>query len=146
MYRFPGRALLDRLLVLPLAMPTYIVAYATWSCWTSPVRCSARCGSFRLEQGARLLVSRGAQHGRRGAGAVGGALPLRLPFGARQLRAAVRLRSGGGAHAWPHATGTFWSVALPLARPALAAGVALALMECLNDLGAVQYLGVRRCR
>jgi len=31
---------------------------------------------------------------------------------------------------------------LPLARPALAAGVALVLMECLNDLGAVQYLGV----
>jgi iron(III) transport system permease protein len=38
--------------------------------------------------------------------------------------------------------GAFWAVALPLARPALAAGVALALMECLNDLGAVQYLGV----
>ncbi|HTL92677.1 MAG TPA: hypothetical protein VL176_10030, partial [Steroidobacteraceae bacterium] len=28
MYRFPGRGLLDRLLVLPLAMPTYITAYA----------------------------------------------------------------------------------------------------------------------
>jgi iron(III) transport system permease protein len=39
--------------------------------------------------------------------------------------------------------GAFWSVGLPLARPALAAGVALAAMECLNDLGAVQYLGVR---
>jgi iron(III) transport system permease protein len=39
--------------------------------------------------------------------------------------------------------GAFWSVALPLARPALAAGVALALMECLNDLGAVQHLGVQ---
>ena len=38
---------------------------------------------------------------------------------------------------------TFWAVALPLARPALAAGAALALMECLNDLGAVQYLGVQ---
>jgi iron(III) transport system permease protein len=38
--------------------------------------------------------------------------------------------------------GAFWSVALPLARPALAAGAALVLMECLNDLGAVQYLGV----
>ena len=37
---------------------------------------------------------------------------------------------------------TFADVALPLARPALAAGVALVLMECLNDLGAVQYLGV----
>ena len=32
---------------------------------------------------------------------------------------------------------------LPLARPALAAGVALVLMECLNDLGAAQYLGVQ---
>jgi iron(III) transport system permease protein len=39
--------------------------------------------------------------------------------------------------------GAFWSVALPLARPALAAGVALALMEALNDLGAVQHLGVQ---
>ena len=38
---------------------------------------------------------------------------------------------------------TFWAVALPLARPALAAGLALVLMECLNDLGAVQYLGVQ---
>jgi iron(III) transport system permease protein len=40
-------------------------------------------------------------------------------------------------------TGTFLAVALPLARPAIAAGAALALMECLNDLGAVQYLGVQ---
>jgi iron(III) transport system permease protein len=38
---------------------------------------------------------------------------------------------------------TFWQVALPLARPALAAGVALALMETLNDIGAVEFLGVR---
>ena len=37
--------------------------------------------------------------------------------------------------------GAFWEVAL-LARPAIVAGVALVLMECLNDLGAVQYLGV----
>jgi iron(III) transport system permease protein len=40
-------------------------------------------------------------------------------------------------------TQTFWSVALPLARPALAVGATLAMMECLNDLGAVQYLGVQ---
>jgi iron(III) transport system permease protein len=38
---------------------------------------------------------------------------------------------------------TFRQVALPLARPALAAGVALALMETLNDIGAVEFLGVR---
>ena len=34
-------------------------------------------------------------------------------------------------------------VALPLARPALAVGLSLALMEALNDIGACEYLGVR---
>src|SRR4029078_9752563 len=34
-------------------------------------------------------------------------------------------------------------VALPLARPALAVGLSLALMETLNDIGASEYLGVR---
>ncbi len=37
---------------------------------------------------------------------------------------------------------SFWTVALPLARPGIAAGVALALMETLNDFGTVQYFGV----
>ena len=41
------------------------------------------------------------------------------------------------------AAATFFEVALPLARPALAAGVALALMETLNDIGAVEFFGVR---
>ncbi|MGD9501680.1 MAG: ABC transporter permease, partial [Methyloceanibacter sp.] len=42
-----------------------------------------------------------------------------------------------------NAAQTFWEIALPLARPALAAGVALALMETLNDIGAVGFFGVR---
>jgi iron(III) transport system permease protein len=42
-----------------------------------------------------------------------------------------------------NAVQTFWEIALPLARPALAAGVALALMETLNDIGAVGFFGVR---
>ncbi|BAW96589.1 permease protein of iron(III) ABC transporter [[Synechococcus] sp. NIES-970] len=37
---------------------------------------------------------------------------------------------------------SFWAIALPLARPAITAGVALALMETLNDFGTVQYFGV----
>jgi iron(III) transport system permease protein len=37
----------------------------------------------------------------------------------------------------------FRAVALPLARPALAVGLALALLEALNDIGAAEYLGVR---
>ena len=38
---------------------------------------------------------------------------------------------------------TFWRVVLPLARPAVAVGTALALMESLNDIGAAEFLGVR---
>jgi len=40
-------------------------------------------------------------------------------------------------------TAAFFRVALPLARPAIAVGIALALMETLNDIGASEYLGVR---
>ncbi|HUR43234.1 MAG TPA: iron ABC transporter permease, partial [Aestuariivirga sp.] len=39
--------------------------------------------------------------------------------------------------------GAFRNVALPMARPAIAVGVSLALMECLNDIGAVGFFGVR---
>src|SRR5690606_12745524 len=37
----------------------------------------------------------------------------------------------------------FFHVVLPVARPAIVAGIALALMETLNDIGAAEYLGVR---
>jgi iron(III) transport system permease protein len=37
----------------------------------------------------------------------------------------------------------FWRVALPLARPAVAVGAGLALLEALNDIGASEFLGVR---
>jgi iron(III) transport system permease protein len=42
------------------------------------------------------------------------------------------------------ATGTFFRVALPMARPALAVGISLALLETLNDIGASEFLGYRR--
>src|SRR4029453_6164560 len=41
------------------------------------------------------------------------------------------------------ALGAFLKVPLPLAGPAIAVGVSLAMMECLNDLGAVNFFGVR---
>ena len=44
-----------------------------------------------------------------------------------------------GSRAWR----SFLRVALPLARPAIAAGVALALMEALADFGTVQYFGIQ---
>ena len=38
---------------------------------------------------------------------------------------------------------TFWRISLPMARPALAVGLALVSLETLNDIGASEYLGVR---
>ncbi|HEX5957072.1 MAG TPA: iron ABC transporter permease, partial [Hyphomicrobiaceae bacterium] len=143
MYRFPGRGLADRLLVLPLAMPTYITAYCyvelmdvagplqTWlrsafgwssvrDYWFPDVR-SLGGAVFVLSMALYPYVY----------------LTARASFVQQSVCVLEVARTLGRT-----ALGTLWAVALPLARPALAAGVSLALMECLNDLGAVQHLGV----
>jgi iron(III) transport system permease protein len=143
MHRFPGRALADRLLVLPLAMPTYIVAY---------------CYVELLDYAGPLQTALRGALGFKGPHdywfpdirSLGGAiwvlsavlypyvyLSARASFVQQSVCALEVARTLGRTP-----LGTLWAVALPLARPALAAGVALALMESLNDLGAVQYLGV----
>lgn len=143
MYRFPGRNLIDRLLVIPLAMPTYIVAYCYGDLldyagpvqsllraifgWTSvrdywfPEIRSLGGGIFVIAIVLYPYVY----------------LTARASFVQQSVCVLEVARTLGRT-----ALGTFWSVALPLARPALAAGVALALMESLNDIGAVQYLGI----
>jgi iron(III) transport system permease protein len=143
MYRFPGRTLLDRLLVIPLAMPTYIFAYCYvelfdyagvvqtalrsifgWTSardyWFPEVRSLGGC-VFVLSAVLYPYVY----------------LAARASFVQQSVCALEVARTLGRTP-----MGAFWSVALPTARPALAAGAALALMECLNDLGATQYLGV----
>jgi iron(III) transport system permease protein len=144
MCRFPGRALIDRLLVLPLAMPTYILAYAWVELldYAGPVQGALR-GLFgwtsyrdywfpevRSMGGAVLILSLALYPYVY--------LSARASFVQQSVCVLEVARTLGRTSA-----GTFWSVALPLARPALAGGLALALMECLNDLGAVQYLGVQ---
>src|SRR5262245_58116445 len=144
MCRFPGRALLDRLLVLPLAMPTYIVAYAYVELldYSGPLQgllrsafgwSSARDYWFPdvRSMGGAILVLSAALYPYV-------YLSARASFVQQSVCVLEVARTLGRT-----STGVFWSVALPLARPALAGGVALAAMECLNDLGAVQYLGVR---
>ena len=144
MYRFPGRALLDRLLVIPLAMPTYIVAY----CY---VELLDYAGPGADAGCARLFGWRApADYWFPDVRSLGGAacvlsavlypyvyLSARASFVQQSVCALEVARTLGRTLA-----ASFREVALPLARPALAAGVALALMECLNDIGAVQYLGV----
>jgi iron(III) transport system permease protein len=144
MCRFPGRALLDRLLVLPLAMPTYIVAYAYVELldYSGPVQAPLRAlfgwtsardywfPDIHSMGGAVLILSAVLYPYVY--------LTARASFVQQSVCVLEVARTLGRT-----SLGVFWSVALPLARPALAAGVALALMETLNDLGAVQYLGVR---
>jgi iron(III) transport system permease protein len=144
MCRFPGRAVIDRLLVLPLAMPTYILAYAWVELldYAGPVQGALRSlfgwtsyrdywfPEVRSMGGATLILSLALYPYVY--------LSARASFVQQSVCVLEVARTLGRTSA-----GTFWSVALPLARPALAGGLALALMECLNDLGAMQYLGVQ---
>ena len=144
MYRFPGRALLDRLLVLPLAMPTYIVAYCYVELldYAGPVQQMLRAlfgwhsardywfPEIRTLGGCVLVLSAVLYPYVY--------LSARASFAQQSVCVLEVARTLGQTP-----LGAFRRVAVPLARPALAAGVALVLMECLNDLGAAQYLGVQ---
>ena len=143
MYRFPGRGLLDRLLVLPLAMPTYIVAYcyADLLDYSGPVQSALR-DTFGWQGPANYWFPEIRSLG--GAGLIIASvlypyvyLAARSSFVQQSVCALEVARTLGRTP-----MGAFWAVALPLARPALAAGVALVLMEVLNEFGAVRHLGV----
>ena len=143
MYRFPGRLLADRLLVLPLAIPTYIVAYVYGDmlAYAGPIQTGLR-SVLALGPGAPALLPEVRSLG--GAIVVLSAvlypyvyLSARASFVQQSVCALEVARTLGRTP-----MGVFWAVALPMARPALAAGVALVMMECLADLAAVQYLGV----
>jgi iron(III) transport system permease protein len=144
MCRFPGRAALDRLLVLPLAMPTYIVAYAYVELldYAGPVQ-----GGLRALLGWTSARDYWFPDVRSMGGAILVLSAVLYPYVYLSARASFVQQSvcvlEVARTLGRTSTGVFWSVALPLARPALAGGVALAMMECLNDLGAVEYLGVR---
>ena len=143
MYRFPGRGLLDRLLVLPLAMPTYIVAYCYVEVfdYSGPVQTPLRAlfgwqsardywfPDIRTLPGCILVLSTVLYPYVY--------LAARASFAQQSVCVLEVARTLGQT-----AIGAFRTVAMPLARPALAAGVALTAMECLNDLGAAQYLGI----
>ena len=144
MYRFPGRALADRLLVIPLAMPTYIVAY----CYVELLDYSGPLQStLRSLFGWRTAHDYWFPEIRSLHGAIFVMASVLYPYVYLTARASFVQQSVCALEVartlGRTPLGTLRAVALPLARPALAAGLALVLMECLNDLGAVQYLGVQ---
>ena len=143
-YDFPGRRTLGWLLVLPLAMPAYILGFVFLSTfdYAGPVQTWLRSVlGDDLGVGVEALPVRST---------LGAAVVLVLtlyPYVYLMARAAFReqaptaydaARSLGASR-----TRAFRTVLLPLARPSLAAGLALVMMETLTDFATVQYFGVR---
>jgi len=139
-YDFPGRRQFSWLLVLPLAMPAYVLGFlflSTFGPAGAPARMSrAVFGDSRVVE----LLS----------GALGAPVVMTLtlyPYVYLLSRAAFR---GQGQATWDAARmlgaspwRAFRQVLLPLARPALAGGLAVVMMETLTDFATVQYFGVR---
>lgn len=143
MTRFPGRGLYEWALVLPFAAPAYVAAYAYADLTNA---------AGPLQSALRALT--GASYGdywfpeTRG---LGGAifiyvvtlfpyvfLAARAAFTAQSICALEAARTLGAS-----ARGAFGRVALPLARPAIAAGAALAAMEIAAEYGAADHLGAQ---
>ena len=140
--RFPGRKFFSWAMLLPMAFPAYVIAYAYTGLldYAGPVQTALReflgvPGGLRWMPDIRSLP-----------GAVLMLVLVLYPYVYLLARAAFLEQSACvlevsrtlGCSPWRG----FLRVALPLARPAIVAGVALALMEALNDFGTVQYFGV----
>jgi len=141
-YRFPGRGLLEWALLLPLAVPAYVMAYAytDWLQFTGPVQSALRAltGWQAREYWFPEVRSLG------GAAAM---LSFALyPYVYLIARTAFHDLSRSAIEAGRLAgygpLGAFLRVAVPLARPAIVAGATLALMETLADFGTVSYFAV----
>jgi iron(III) transport system permease protein len=139
---FPGRRALEWALLLPLAMPAYVVAYAYTDLlqFSGPVQ-----GALRDAIGWRAREYWFPEV-RSLPGAVALFVLVLFPYVYLPVRAAFLERSPSLLDAARLAglapVGAFLRAALPLARPALAAGVALAAMETLADYGVVSYFAL----
>lgn len=142
LYRFPGRSWFEWLLVLPLAMPAYVLAYTYTDLlqFVGPVQTALRAftgwgwqdywfPNIRSPAGAVLVLA-----------------AVLYPYVYVAARAAflnqsvcaLEVSRTLGCTPWQ----MFWRVGLPLARPAIVAGTLFVLMESLADFGAVSYFEV----
>ena len=136
--RFPGRKILELLLIMPLSIPTYIMAftYAGIFDYTGPLQ-----NIIRNIFGVKVVLDIMNVYG------VMIIMSLALfPYVYVIARAAflTKFRSliEASQTLGAFSTRTFFQVVLPVSRPALVAGVTLVSMEVLNDYGAVKYFGI----
>ncbi len=143
-YRFAGVRWLEWALLLPLSIPAYVGAYALVDFleYAGPVQTGLR-SLFGWQtsrdywfpeirsMGAAILVLSAAL----------------FPYVYILARAAFREQSSAGEEVarslGAGAFARFWRVGLPLARPAIAAGTAIVMMETVNDFGTVDYFAVQ---
>jgi iron(III) transport system permease protein len=143
MTRFFGVKVFEVALVLPLAFPAYVLAYAYTHILDHP---------GVVQSTLRDVMAWGPRDYwfpqiRSLGGAAAMLILVLYPYVYLLARAAFLQQSGGtflaaralGASAW----GAFFKVSLPLARPAIAGGVLLAVMETIADFGTVAYFGVQ---
>jgi iron(III) transport system permease protein len=142
-FEFPGRETLTWLLALPLAIPTYIVAYVYVDILDplGPLQTA-----LRVIFGWRSAADYWFPEVRSLGGAVFVIGFVLYPYVYLAARAMFQTQGWQYAEAARMLGARPWELArritLPLARPAIAVGVALALLETLNDIGASEYLGV----
>ncbi len=143
MHDFPGRRLFQWALVLPLAVPAYVMAYTYTDLlqFVGPLQTWLR-ETFGWSKGDYWFPD---------VRSLGGAVAMFIfvlyPYVYLLARTAFLERGSGmleagrslGLGPWA----SFFRISLPLARPAVAAGAALALMETLADYGTVAYFAVQ---
>jgi iron(III) transport system permease protein len=141
-YQFYGRRLVQWLVLLPLAMPAYIIAYTYTGLldFAGPVQSFIRAAIGNSEQGYWFPEVRSLS------GAIILLSLVLYPYVYILARTAFSEQSQkyrevselAGVSPLKH----FFRVALPLARPAIMTGAALTMMEALADFGTVEYFGV----
>ena len=143
-FEFPGRSALTWMLVLPLAIPTYIVAYIYVDLLGAygPVQ-----SALRAMFGFRTAADYWFPSVRSLPGAILVMGLVLYPYVYLAARAMLQTQAAQFTEAarvlGAHPLRLALQISLPLARPAIAVGLALALLETLNDIGASEYLGVR---
>ena len=142
MCRFPGRRVFEWALILPLAVPAYVMAYA----YTDLLQPAGPVQSLLRELTGLNYQEYWFPEVRSLGGAVAMLVLVLYPYAYMLSRTAFLDQSVCaldvsrtlGCGPWS----SFFRVALPLARPAIIAGTALALMETLADFGTVSFFGV----
>ena len=142
--RFPGHKVFGWMLILPLAMPAYVMAYVYTDFleYSGPLQTALRL-IFSWENSNEYWFPEIRSHG----GAIILLSLVLYPYVYALARAAFSAQAlsllEAGRMLGHSPVKVFFSVSLPLARPAIVVGVTLALMETLSDFGTVDYFAVR---